>query len=122
MRAAFRADALFELVLGLALVSAPATGLLDELDLPAADGLVIAFGAILLALAAALWLWAAEDPPRPGPLPLLVAVNAVTGAFLGGWILASADDAPNGGVAFVLVVAVVLLALAATQAALRLRF
>ena len=102
-------------------MSAPATGLLDELDLPAADGVVIAFGAILLPFAAALWLWSAEEPPRPGPVPLLVAVNAVVGAFLGGWILASADDAPEGGVAFVLVVAAVLLALAAAQAALRLR-
>jgi hypothetical protein len=119
--AALRADALFEVVLGLALVTGPVTGLLDELDLPAADGVLVAFGAILLPLAAALWLWAAEDPPRLAPLPVLVAVNAVTGAFLGGWILASAGNAPDGGVAFVLVVAAVLLALAAVQAALRLR-
>jgi FtsH-binding integral membrane protein len=119
VRAALRADALFEVVLGLALVTGPATGLIDELDLPAADAVLIAFGAILLPFALVLWLWSAEDPPRPGPLMPLVAVNALTGAFLGGWILASTDEAPDGGVAFVLVVAAVLLALAAAQAALR---
>jgi hypothetical protein len=115
MRAALRADALMEVVLGLVLITASATGLLDALDLPAADGVVVAFGAILLPFAVVLWLWAASDDPVAGPVALLAGVNALTGAALAVWILVRAEDAGNSGVAFVVVVAALLLGLALVQ-------
>jgi hypothetical protein len=113
--AALRADGAFEAVLGLVLVTGPATGLLDSLDLPVADGLVVAFGAVLLPLAVVLWVWAGRPRPLKGPVWALAAVNAVTGAGLAAWILVRAGDTPGGGVASVLVVAAVLLALALVQ-------
>jgi hypothetical protein len=113
--AALRADGAFEAVLGLVLVTGPATGLLDSLDLPAADGLVVALGALLLPLAILLWVWAARPDPLEGPVWALAAVNAVTGIGLTAWILVRAGDTPAGGVALVLVVAAVLLGLALVQ-------
>jgi hypothetical protein len=113
--AALRADAAFEAVLGLALVTGPFTGLLDSLDLPAADWLVVAFGAVLLPLAVVLWVWAGRPRPLDGPVWALAALNAVTGAALSAWILVRAGDTPGGGVALVLVVAAALLGLAFVQ-------
>ena len=121
VRAALRADGAFEVVLGLVLITGPATGLLDSLDLPspASDGLVVGFGALLLPFAVALWVWAARQRPQAGPLGLLAAINAVTGLVLAVWIVARSGDAPAGGVAFVLAVAAVLLALGLAQTRLR---
>jgi hypothetical protein len=121
VRAALRADAGFEVVLGLMLVTGPATGLLDSLDLPspASDGVAVAFGALLLPFAVALWVWAGRDRPQAGPLGLLAAINAFTGLVLAIWIVVRSGDAPAGGVAFVLAVAAVLLGLAAAQSRLR---
>ena len=113
--AALRVDGAFEAVLGVALVTGPATGLLDSLDLPAADGLVVAFWAALLLLAVVLWVWAGRPRPLDGPVWALAAVNAVTGAGLSAWILVRAGDTPGEGVALVLVVAAALLGLALVQ-------
>jgi hypothetical protein len=116
---ALRADALIEVVLGVLLVTGLATGLLDSLDLPAADAVVVAFGALLLPFAAVLWVWAARESPRDGPLGLLAAVNALTGAALAAWILVRAGDAGDAGIVFVLAVAAVLLGLAVAQLRVR---
>jgi hypothetical protein len=101
--------------LGLVLVTGPATGLLDSLDLPAADGIVGAFGGLLLALAVVLWAWAARERPLAGPVGSLAAVNGITGAALAVWILVRAEDAAGAGVAFVLAVSAVLLGLCVVQ-------
>ena len=119
VRRTLRADSAFEAVLGLLLVTGPATGLLESLDLPAADGLVVAFGAALLPLAVVLWVWAAGDRPLAGPIWVLAAVNGVTGAALGLWMLVAGDDAANGGLVFVIAVAAILLVLAVVQLRLR---
>jgi hypothetical protein len=117
--AALRADGVFEAALGLVLVTGPATGLLDSLDLPAADGIVVAFGALLLPLAVVLWAWAARERPFAGPVGALAAVNGITGAMLAVWILVRADATAVPGAAFVLVVSAVLLGLCVVQLRLR---
>jgi uncharacterized protein YndB with AHSA1/START domain len=115
-RRLLRADALFELGLGLPLATAAASGLHDELDLPApaSELVTTAFGASLVPAAAVLW--AASRRPRRRSLQAVAAVNAISGALLAGWIARERDDTGPLGAAAVGGTAAVLLALAAAEA------
>ena len=115
-RRLLRADALFELVLGAPLATGGLTGLHAALELPrpASDEAVTAFGAALIPFAAVLWRESAR--PAPGRLAALAAVNGVTGAALGGWLVREREGMNPLGAAAVGGTATVLLALAAAEA------
>jgi hypothetical protein len=81
-----RADALFEVALGVPLATGRRTGLLDRLEFPppASDGIAAAFGAGLLPFAGVLWA-AASEPTRPRMLAI-GAANLATAGLLGTWL------------------------------------
>jgi carbon monoxide dehydrogenase subunit G len=115
-RRLLRADAMFELGLGVPLATGGLTGLQTALELPrpASDEVVKALGAALIPFSAVLWRESAR--PAPGRLAALAAVNGATGAALAGWLVRSRDGMNPLGAATVGGTAAVLLALAGAEA------
>ena len=87
-RRLLRADAVFEVCLGVPLLVAGATGRDRALQLPppASSPLVAAFGAGLLPFAAVLWRESVR--PTSGRLQGLATVNGLTATVLAGWLAA----------------------------------
>lgn len=115
-RRLLRADALFELGLGVPLATGGISGMHAALELPrpASEPVATAFGASLVPAAAVLW--AASSRPRRRPLQAIAAVNAISGAVLAAWIARERDETGALGTATVGGTAVALLALAAAEA------
>lgn len=115
-RLLLRTDALFELALGLPLLTGGSTGLNDALDLPppASGPLTTAFGGALLPVAAVLWR-ESERPDRRR-LQVLAASNALTGTLLAGWLVRRRGQTGVAGVMTVAAAATGLVALAVAQA------
>jgi hypothetical protein len=113
-RALVRADAIFEVVLGVPLATSRRTGLIRRLRVPAPDGLVVAFGAGLLPFAGVLW--ALAERPGRAPVLALAGVNAATAATLGGWLLARREEFDGAGAAVVAGTAAALAGFAVTEA------
>ncbi|HMJ96045.1 MAG TPA: hypothetical protein VK486_09340 [Thermoleophilaceae bacterium] len=88
-----KADALFEIALGVPLATGRQTGLLDRVEFPppASDGLAAAFGAGLIPFAGVLWA-AAREPTR-ARLVAIGVVNLGTAGLLGTWLARSRDGA-----------------------------
>jgi hypothetical protein len=88
-----KADALFEVALGIPLVTGRQTGLLDRLEFPppASDGLVMVFGAGLIPFAGVLW--AAAGEPTRARLVAIGVVNVATAGLLGTWLARSREPA-----------------------------
>lgn len=110
-----RADALFEVALGVPLATGSVTGLHRTVCLapPASPRVVSAFGAALLPFA--VLLYRESRRPQRRRLGVLTAVNAVTGAALARWLLASARNMSPAGAATVGAASVGLAALAAEE-------
>jgi hypothetical protein len=117
-RLVLRVDALFEGLLGLALLTSPLTGLYGALQLPAPafEPVVIVVGILLLPLLPLLWWWA-HSPRRP-ILRLLAAANGVTTLIFALWVLICHNAFTAAGALFVLIVAGLLAALATLGARL----
>jgi hypothetical protein len=111
-----RADAAFEIALGLPLVTGRRSGLLDVLELPApaSERLAVAFGGALLPFAGVLW--ASSEQPRRDPLLGLAAVNLATGAAFAAWLLRRRSDAGPAATAAIGATAAGLVVLAAAEA------
>jgi hypothetical protein len=110
-RTVVRGDAAFEDALGVSLVVAGATGALGAADFPHPVGrvVVVAAGALLLALAAFLWL-------APVGVAALAAGNLLTAVGAVTWV-AAASGFSSAGAAVVGATAAGLVALAALQVA-----
>ena len=115
-RRLLRADAVFEVCLGVPLLVAGATGRDRALRLPppASSLVVAAFGAGLLPFAAVLWRESVR--PTSGRLQGLATVNGLTATVLAGWLAARHRETGKVGAVATGGTAAVLLALAAAQA------
>jgi hypothetical protein len=109
-RSVVRADALFEALLGLALLIGAAGGALDAADFPHPVGsaIVVIAGALLLGVAVVIW--------RGVPIKALAAGNVATAALAVVW-LAAASGFSTAGTVVLVVTAGALVALAAAQVA-----
>ena len=109
-RIVVRADAMFEALLGLALLIGAASGALGAADFPHPVGtaIVVIVGALLLGVAVVI--------SRGVSLTALVAGNVVTAALAVVW-LASASGFSTAGTTILVVTVAALVALAAAQVA-----
>ncbi len=111
-----RADALFEVGLGLALVTSGRTGLHDSMRLPPPASLPATktFGSALLPVAALLWREARD--PAPARLQALAGVNAITAAAFTGWLARKGRSIATPGLLVLGTTSTILLGLAGAQA------
>ena len=114
-RAILRADSVFEIALGLALVACAAASLLGAGDFPSPVGasLVAVFGIALLPIGALLWRLSLGPVPA-GLLRTLAAANLATGTAALAWRLAAAGFSTTGS-ALTIATAAALALLAAAQ-------
>ena len=105
-------DALFEVVLGVAVLLCAATGALGRSDLPRPVGDAVALtiaGVLLVLLGLAIWSGRIS-------LEALAVGNAISAVVLGAWLV-TATGFSGAGTAFVAIVVAGLAVLAAAQAA-----
>lgn len=105
VRSVLRIDAAFELLLGLALVTAPVTGLKGWLALPAPmdqTWAYIAVGAALLVAAVLIFEWSRH--PRPFHILTLALLNDLGGVLLLAWLFVQTGFTTQGMTAVVLVI------------------
>ena len=106
VRTVLRIDAAFELLLGLALVTAPATGLKGWLALPApmdANWAYIALGVALIFAAVAIFEWSRH--PAPAHLLALALLNDAGGILFAVWLIVQSGFTTQGTVAVIGVIA-----------------
>lgn len=105
VRAVLRIDAAFELLLGIALVTAPVTGLKGWLALPApidANWSYLAVGAALVLAAALIFEWSRH--PRPPHLLALALLNDAGGVLFLAWLFVQSGFTTAGMTVVVLVI------------------
>lgn len=106
VRTVLRIDAAFELLLGIALVTAPATGLKGWLALPApmdANWAYLALGAALILAAVLIIEWSRH--PRPFHLLTLALFNDAGGVLFLAWLFIQSGFTTAGMTAVVLIIA-----------------
>lgn len=115
VRTVLRIDAAFELLLGLALVTAPASGLKGWLDLPApmdANWGYITLGAALIFAAVLIFEWSRHT--TPSHLLTLALLNDAGGILFAVWLVMQSGFTTQGMAAVVAVITA-LFALSAAQ-------
>ena len=115
VRTVLRIDAAFELLLGLALVTAPITGLKGWLALPTPmdqTWAYIAVGVALILAAVLIFEWSRH--PRPVHLLALALLNDLSGVLFLAWLFIQSDFTSEG-MAFVVAVVAALFALSTVQ-------
>jgi hypothetical protein len=115
VRTLLRLDAAFELALAAVLLCITATGLHDDLGLPApvSAAVIAIFGVVLMPVGVVLWLMSrAQTPPRRTSVAGLAAANDLGAAILLLWLVLAIGDCGVGGAVLVGATAVGLATLA----------